>query len=301
MNTLLTMEQQEELVSKGLAKKKINGNLVTYKYTKKVMYDYLWKQHPNTLECRGHTYDLTTGKLVIAAPRKSFNYLEDGWWSDVELDTPVVLYKKYNGFMCTVAVHDNQLVFATTGTTDSDYVKMARQCFIEEEQLAIDSLYPNCTYLYEIVDENNPHIVHEEIGAKYLGYRDNETGVFHPFNQDALNIDGISTTLGEAIEMLNEVRHEGFMCYRADDMSQVCKLKSPYYIGKKKLMRANPTLVDRMYNDTYQFSKVILPITWWDTALKITETVDRELWLSYTDQQRRAVIEDIEARILIGG
>lgn len=300
MNTLLTMEQQEELVSKGLAKKKVNGNLVTYKYAKKVMYDYLWNQHPNVMECRGHTYDLTTGKLVIAAPRKSFNYLENGWWSDVELDTPVVLYKKYNGFMCTVAMYQGKPVFASTGTTDSDYVKMAREMFLSDDEIA-EYTKEGATYLYEIIHSDDPHIVHEEIGAKYLGYRDHDTGNFHPFNNDSESGFGIYVTLGEAIEILNEVRHEGFMCYREYDMSQVCKLKSPYYIGKKKLMRANKNLVEQMYDFPRSFELKNLPETWWGIPLTITNTIDKELWLSYTDQQRRAVIEDIEARILIGG
>ena len=84
---MLTMQQQEALVSQGLAKKKINEELglVTYKYAKKVMYDYLWDKHPELLMCRGHVYDVNTGKLVIAAPKKSFNYLENGTWKDKPL------------------------------------------------------------------------------------------------------------------------------------------------------------------------------------------------------------------------
>ncbi len=51
----LTMQQQEDLVSQGLAKKKVNTELglVTYKYAKKAMYKYLWNDHPELLECRG--------------------------------------------------------------------------------------------------------------------------------------------------------------------------------------------------------------------------------------------------------
>ena len=43
--TLLTLQQQQELVKKGLAVAKTNNNLITFKYHRKVMYDYLWKQH----------------------------------------------------------------------------------------------------------------------------------------------------------------------------------------------------------------------------------------------------------------
>jgi len=104
---MLTMQQQEELVQQGFAKKKFNPelNINTYKYAKKVMYEYLWKKYPDLLECRGHGYDATTGSPVVFAPKKAFNYLEDGHWADVPLDNKVQVFKKWNGFMSTVSVH----------------------------------------------------------------------------------------------------------------------------------------------------------------------------------------------------
>ena len=124
---MLTYEQQLDLVQKKLATAKTVGNLTTFKYARRVMYDYLWNDHPELLECRGHTYDNTNGKLVLAAPRKSFNYLENGTWDDVPDDQPVIAYKKFNGFMATASMYNGELVVGTTGTTGSDYAKMARK------------------------------------------------------------------------------------------------------------------------------------------------------------------------------
>jgi hypothetical protein len=129
MNTLLTFDQQESLVSQGLAIRKVDDaqGLVTYKYHRKVMFDNLWNKYPETLECRGHVYSLATGELVQAPPRKSFNYLENGHWQGLPLDTPVRYMKKYNGFMAAATMHQGRRIISTTGTTTSQYVSMAAQ------------------------------------------------------------------------------------------------------------------------------------------------------------------------------
>ena len=83
MNSYETMQR---LVAAKLATVSTNGHLDTFKYARRVMFDYLWDTDPALLECRGITYDNRTGALVVAAPRKSFNYLENGWWKDVPLE-----------------------------------------------------------------------------------------------------------------------------------------------------------------------------------------------------------------------
>lgn len=123
---ILTFEQQNDLVNKGLATRKDNGKLSTFKYARKVMFDYLWDKHPELRECRGHTYDSTNGNLVVAAPTKTFNYLENNTWKHVDTNIKIEAYKKYNGFMATLSFYENEIVVGTTGTTDSEYAKLAR-------------------------------------------------------------------------------------------------------------------------------------------------------------------------------
>ena len=71
----------------------------------------------------------------------------------------------------------------------------------------------------------------------------------------------------------------------------VCKLKSPYYIGKKKLMRMKDGNIDRMFADPSKFVKDNLPPSWdwWVDSVKDYLTADT--WKSYTEQQRRSFIE----------
>lgn len=211
---LFPMETYEELVQKGLAVKSIDTEkgLVTYKYARKVMFENLWKSHPALMECRGVVFCTITNQLVALPVRKSFNYGENGWWDDVPLDAKVVLYKKYNGFMGAIAGRS----YSTTGSTKSDFVKLISKHAIRGSSL-------NQTDLYEIVDESDPHIVTEKLGAHFLGTRDHYTGDFYPANIFSV------TTLRDALQFADSDKGEGFMAYLYEDNIKLspCKLKTP--------------------------------------------------------------------------
>lgn len=283
MNTLLTLEQQALLVEKKLAKASVNEELglVTFKYARKVMYDYLWDKYPELLECRGHTYDIESGELVLAAPRKTFNYLENNYWRDKTQDTPVAMYKKHNGFMATAGMHNGNIVIGTTGTTNSAFANMAKD-YLEIYLPKHKEIQEGFTYLYEILHENDPHIVDDGVGVKALGRRENSTGEFIAFG------DVISCTLGEAVALAKADRGEGFMLY--DQQGNCCKLKTDYYIGKKMLMRMTANAVDSMYN-SLRSTENKLPIMWKNIPSYIVNNFDKEYWKGLTGQERRAILE----------
>jgi hypothetical protein len=290
---LLTLEQQQKLVSRGLAIAKTNANLITFKYHRKVMYDYLWKQEPEMLECRGHTYDLNTGKIVLAAPTKTFNYLEDSWWNDVSLDTPVKLYKKFNGFMATVAVHNGEVIVGTTGTTNSNYVSMAKEMiFNDYPEDSIKKWGNGFTWLFEICHVNDPHIVDEKPRAYYLGGRDNMIGDYIPIrNFIEYESSYHQCTLAQALEIIKDCKHEGYMCYTNDGTNRVCKLKSPYYVGKKKLMRAKDSFITELWNEK-GLDK--LPEMWHPIVSELIRDVWEADWRAMPEQDRRKVLESYE-------
>ncbi len=271
---LFPMETYEELVQKGLAVKSVDTEkgLVTYKYARKVMFENLWKSHPALMECRGVVFDIGTKKLVALPVRKSFNYGENGWWDDVPLGTKVVLYKKYNGFMG--AVTEN--ICSTTGSTKSDFVKI-----ISKHVSGSD--HSSSTDLYEIVDETDPHIINEKLGAYFLGTRDHYTGDFYPSDIFSL------TTLRDALQFVDSDNGEGFMCYLEDDYMKLspCKLKTPYYVGKKRMMRMKKSEVEQMYNG------IVPPrLHNWRLAIPaVCSDIAKDAWLSYNDQTRRKLLE----------
>jgi len=281
---LNTYDQQISLMNRSLAIMKNDGKYSTFKYARKAMYDYLWHSIPELMECRGHVYDNETKQLVQAAPRKTFNYLERGWWKEKRLDTNVVAFKKINGFMACATFHNGEIVVSTTGTTTSDYAKYAKK-LIEENMYRLQ-LLDDFSTLFEIVADHDPHIVKEEDGLHLLGYRHKASGEFHPYG------DVIYGTLSEIINIAKIDRGEGFMVYPVGNFDECCKIKTPYYIGKKKLMRMNAGLVDLMYSNPTSFAQQ-LPDIWKFAVEAIKEYHTKEVWLAASDQQRRKFLEYI--------
>jgi hypothetical protein len=209
------------------------------------MYDYLWHDVPELLESRGHVYYNSTKELIQAAPRKSFNYLERGYWSSMPLDTPVEMYKKVNGYMACATLHNDALIVSTTGTTTSEYAQWAKELLFRDYRMYEMVVDFDVTTLFEVVVPQDPHIVQEREGLHLLGVREKANGKFHPMGES------IRCTLDQAREIADNDSGEGFMMYPMlpdglYDYNNCCKLKTPYYIGKKKLMRMNLTSRQRV-------------------------------------------------------
>lgn len=277
-NVFPSFEYAKSLVDKKLAIRKDDGFLSTFKYSRKVMYDYLWGKVPYIEEVRGIVYDNRNGNLVQAAPRKSFNYLENNWWSDVPLDTEVCAYKKINGYMACATMYEGELVVSTTGSTTSEYAGWAKE-LINKDDVGTDY-----TDLFEIVVPQDPHIVKENKGAHWLGFRDKHTGEYCAMG------NFITGSLADILAIAKEDRGEGFMVYTID--GRCCKIKSDYYVGKKKLMRANDKAVDFMYNHTESL-KLTLPSVVSPAIDFIVGTTSKEEWKATEEQTRRFIIECI--------
>lgn len=289
---MLTYEQQMHLVSRGLATLKNDGKYITFKYARKAMYEYLWHKVPDLLECRGHVYCNTTKELVQAAPRKSFNYLERGHWKDTPLDTPVEMYKKINGFMACATLHNDELLVSTTGTTTSDYAMWAKELIVQKFRYYDELIDSDTSTLFEVVVPQDPHIVKEREGLHLLGVREKNTSDFYPLGAS------VRCTLEQALEIAKNDRGEGFMLYPMQtdgtyDYNNCCKLKSDYYVGKKKLMCMTAKNVENMYKNGFETANT-LPDMWYDVPRKIVSSVDKDTWLGMSDQQRRVILEDLK-------
>lgn len=282
-----TIKEQEELVAKKLATKRISpdGKLALYKYSRKVMYDQIWNDR--TMECRGHVYDINTGAIVQAAPRKCFNYLENGWWKDAPLNTIVRVEKKYNGFLANATIYNGELLVTTTGSFDSDFQKLAKQMI--EKHLSqpgnVGLVDEKFTTSFEICHPSDPHIVTEKEGVYLLCYRYKDNGQlvhrvtdFHCY-----------MTLQEILDRVKLFDNiEGVMLSGYN--GQVCKLKSPIYVAKKKLMRMSPLMVERMYINR-QAVKDQIDNRFWCLVDFVVNTINIDQWLRLTDQDRRAIID----------
>jgi len=145
---------------------------------------------------------------------------------------------------------------STTGSTDSDYVDMAKEMMLShmswaDWQLAFNRTdMDNLTVMFECVHPNDPHIVPEQPGMYVLGYRDNVWGSKVGHHRSILEGMAVGfnchvpehykVSLGELKTMARECRHEGYVAYTDDRAS--FKIKSPYYLVQKALARKKDIL-----------------------------------------------------------
>ena len=241
-------------------------DIYVLKYKKSVFFDDLWNDYLE--ECRGTIVDKDFN--IVSRPfTKIYNYGIEKKAPVLDANTPVTAYRKVNGFMVAMTWYNGDILVSTTGSTDSPYVAMAKEMMLkhqswEDWQLALSGYdCKGMTFMFECVHPNDPHIVVEEPGMYFLGWRENSWDstvkgfgdkmimAWTDFARDYLKCYGpeaIITTIGDLVNLSKTVKHEGFVFYTEDNIS--AKIKSPYYLTSKWVARNPRTdkLVD-MKND----------------------------------------------------
>ena len=135
------------------------------KYKKCVFYDNLWNEY--IAECRGTIVDEDFN--IVSYPfTKIYNYGIEKEAPVLKDDTKVTAFRKVNGFMASVIVHNGSLLVSTTGSTANDYVEYAKEMMATHAPLA-DWLIvlgtedcQDLTFMFECVHPMDPHIVPEK-------------------------------------------------------------------------------------------------------------------------------------------
>lgn len=216
------------LVKEGLVRRKdYDDGLCIFKYKPQVHWKNLWNVSPALLRARGIVF--RKDGLQINDPLPKLFYLgENG--TKVDRDKIVLAERKVNGFYANVFLHNGQRRVSTTGTLDSDYVKMA------EELLSQVSLGH-----YEVVHPNDPHIIPELPGVYSLGIDE------HGDNRPEI----LTARLSDIVNFTKKVKHEGFVIYDPKTLRPLCKIKSPYYLGLKLMARMKEVkITEDMARDT---------------------------------------------------
>lgn len=210
--------------------------LFVVKYKHKVFYENLWT--PELQETRGLVVD-KDWNVIVYPFTKIFNRHENN--TDFERDDIVTVVRKVNGFMACVTYHNGQNIVSTTGSLDSPFVTLA------EKYLSNHITVPGYTYIYEICDPEDKHIIEEKPGAYLIGCRDLDTGKMSTeaeLDKIALSShDGVIDlrpewyidNFSKVCLLMPTVRHEGFVVRHKDGRS--LKMKSPYYLVTKFLAR----------------------------------------------------------------
>ena len=281
---------ERKLVTKKTYTNGVYKGLSVLKYTKKVFYDNLWHLDDRLLECRGTVVDEDWNVIVLPF-KKVFNYGENG--TTVDPDREVIAVEKINGFMAAATMTQKYgLIISTTGSLDSSYAKLARKwigqleysdCFLEGE-----------TYLFEICDKSDPHIVEEDEGAYLIGIRDHETGrlysEFSLYSIAATHSCKRPKTTRLKFKDIPQTEREGFMTRDAATEEVLCKLKSNHYLSKKAIMRLGRAKVDILFDNPELFKRRV-DEEFYQLVDFLSENIDKEVFRNYSDQQRRDLIE----------
>jgi len=202
-----------------------------------------------------------------------------------------------NGFMGVATnTEDYGIIVSTSGTLDSEYAGLACR---QLNKGKLRHMVKGYTYLFEICDPTDPHIVPEVEGAYLVGIRNIATGILATETQ----LDKIANLLeysrplvntlrfGELKEVMKETTHEGFMVREASTGETLAKWKSPYYLSAKALMRVGKARISVLF-DTPEVFKERLDEEFYGLVDYITISYTRSAWESYGEQERRLVIEE---------
>ena len=258
--------------------------LFVLKYSKTVFYKNMWNRFLE--ECRGTVIDKDFN-LVSYPFQKVYNYGIEDRAPKLADDTVVDAYRKVNGFMVSVTWHDGDILVSTTGSLDSDFCAMARELIDVNVYRAVCSANPRLTFMFEAVHKNDPHIIPEEEGMYLIGYRfkewdsqvkvDSHALAVFGIQFGCLPVEGFRTTVGDLLNVVKNVRHEGFVFYDANGVGS--KIKSPYYLISKWVAR-NPR-TDKIMREDFKQS---IDEEYYPLVVKIRENIE-----SYTamDEQTR--------------
>lgn len=223
--------------------------LFVLKYRKNVFYDNLWNTYLE--ECRGTIVD-SEFNIVSYPFTKVYNYGVESKAPVFSDQTVVDAYRKVNGFMVAVTWHNDDILVSTTGSTDSDYVTMAKELIRPHLSRfrGVCEKHSTYTFMFECVHRNDPHIIPEIEGMYYLGHRRKVWGSPVEVDMNMASMFGcygtehLCVSMGELKELVKSVRHEGFVFYAMEGISS--KIKSPWYLTNKWVAR-NPR-TDKLVN-----------------------------------------------------
>lgn len=233
----------DDLVDQKLVIKRDVGNgMSLYKYSRKVMFDNLWLTDPRLKFARGIITLNDTDEVVVMPFIKTFNYGEvDMTINDDEM---VIVPRKVNGFMFAVTKDVNgSIIFSNTGSVGTKYSDYGQSYFNEYQ---LKQLLPNMTYLFEVCHPEDPHIIPEKPGLYLIGAcKTDQEDIDDVYYESEAMLDQYAKAIGvrrpdwnimkfKDIDM--SVLHEGYMI-RDLHGNYISKMKTPYYLAKKFVMR----------------------------------------------------------------
>lgn len=275
------------------------GTILSLNFKEKVFKQCIWNDR--TIKARGLFVDAKSGDIVLRSYDKFFNLNEKGNTINdlkMKMTKPLYAYRKYNGFLGIVGVYNDELLLATKSTVDknADHVKLFREVFdalsdFEKEQLKMLSEQYNCSFVFEVCNVKDKHIIDFNQNRLYL-----LDAVPNTYNHNGANIDiefskmiiskvqcdsgvllhkelvGTFDSFADLMQYVSQhqdEQSEGLVVN--DENGYMFKIKYDYYKHIKHL-RGVLQMVTRTFNEGVRFD-----------LLKNEEDMQFAVWLSQLD------------------
>lgn len=285
------------------------------KYKREVFHDNLWGTDDALMECRGKVID-DKGNTIALPLRKVFNYLENGAGADLSPDDLVEVTKKVNGSMFHATQTKEGILFGTTGSavlgdapTDNEFLNRGRKIFYEHvDKEAFSKFSYGMTHIFEVVDnQEDPHVVNDEDGMYLLSVRNLDGKMmgsnFVEITASLLNMHSKHLKMlsvpqsrvvrwGEVLKALKTCKHEGYMVRVWGSSDFICKVKSPYYLNKKRAQRIKP---ERLFSEDW---RSFFDDDFYATIFEIRRSFTIDQWSAMTEQERSEMFDRVYENIL---
>lgn len=184
----------------------------------------VWDAYDGRLrECRGITFD-TINKECILHPFDKFFEVDqveetrlESVRSAIAKANPATIEftEKMDGSLTSIRWYRNELVVASMSMNESTFVDYIKR-FITPEIEKMCKENPDCTFIFECIEEMNPHVVHyamKQLGLYMLSYRNMTNGQLSSYSDSyalskKYNVRHtiiLETTLNAELERLSKV------------------------------------------------------------------------------------------------
>lgn len=141
----------------------------------------VWDAYGGKLrDCRGITFDLKTGEIILYPFEKFFeiDQVEESSLENVQKAISkaklIEFSEKLDGSLTSMRWYNNALVIGTMGMNESELIEQIKKD-VTKEIIQMCKDHPERTFIFEELETENTHVVQykpEELGLYLLGYRD---------------------------------------------------------------------------------------------------------------------------------
>lgn len=235
-------------------------------------------------ECRGITFRLDTGEILSRPFHKFFNVNEKEFTQEDKIDWATITHinDKIDGSLAIPVLLPSGYIHWKTKKSFYSDVALDIQKYYEEtktrefEKFLIEHLSDNQTLMYEWCNPDKTIVIqHKEKGLHFLSLRDNFTGEYLRFSEDALATNKFKSCreFKQYVDTLENI--EGYVIANSFNFY---KVKTKWYFDRHKAISklSVRSIIDMYCNDTLDDVIAEMYSFTFDKIAKLLETYQNE-------------------------